>query len=109
MLEAAHCESPFKSMKKAKLPRSCVYDEFETISIYNRRLEEDIDGSKCKTCQIQLLSSNSTNLKNHLKAKHIRVYQKVKKADEKALAEIELENEKNNKISSNITHIEQPW
>ena len=65
------------SAVKVKINFSAVHEEFLPIMIYNPKQEKQINGRQCKACGIEMMSISATNLKNHLKAKHLDIYSKV--------------------------------
>ena len=70
-----------KAKKTPKLGKSLVHDEFE------QTMTEDENGvkkwtSKCKICHEVLKDKQSSHLKDHLSAKHPRVFKLVKNKEE---------------------------
>ena len=73
-----------KTTKALKLGKSLVHEEFEQTMI--------VDGngvkkwtSKCKTCHDELNDKQASHLKDHLSAKHPKIFKMVKDKEELAL------------------------
>ena len=64
--------------KKLKINYSAVHYEFEIVENYFHPTQEKFgEGRKCKICNFVIAGKSSTNLKNHLKAKHADAYERV--------------------------------
>ena len=67
-----------ESQKKYKINYSSVHEEFDIVENYFHPGKEAFgEARKCKACKAVFAGKNSTNIKNHLQAKHKDVYQRV--------------------------------
>ena len=69
------------SAPRIRLTRAAVHDEFVQIDVTtdpSSTTTKKKKSSRCKHCSQVLSGVNPTNLKDHLKAFHVSVYQKVK-------------------------------
>ena len=62
---------------RLKLRRSSVHDHFDAVQVQHPLTKKTVSGSACKHCKSTFTSRVSTNLKNHLKAKHQEAHDQV--------------------------------
>ena len=67
------------SSRKLRVNKSAVYSEYVEYSWTCPNTNKIMYGQKCKVpgCETQISGIRSTNMKNHLAAKHPQVYQRV--------------------------------
>ena len=75
------CRNCGKENNKPKLSYSSVHKQFQSIKVYNPRLQKDVVGCKCNCGQV-FLNRSTTNLHVHLSRFHPQIYIQVKTEDE---------------------------
>ena len=63
--------------KKTRLSASSVHEEFTNVVLLDPKSNQNISGKQCKHCSKQMMSSNPTNLKGHLRTNHKEVFLRV--------------------------------
>ena len=62
---------------KTQIKRSSVHDHFDQVEVPHPSTSKTVNGSLCKECNATFSNRVSTNLKNHLQAKHPEAYEEV--------------------------------
>ena len=73
----ASASSSAPKIKKPKINFSNVHHKFDTITIFNPKLDKEVTGSKCKVCQQTFMRKNSSTLKKHLEVLHPEIFKVV--------------------------------
>ena len=65
------------TLGKTRIKRSSVHDHYDQVELPHPSSSKTVNGSQCKLCKATFLNRVSTNLKNHLQAKHPEAFEEV--------------------------------
>ena len=75
-----------------RIRRSPVHNQFYMVKVIHRHKGER-EGRECKHCGANFGGITSTNLFNHLKRFHKKIYEEVKLKDDQLKAELMIDNQ----------------
>ena len=78
---------------KIRIRRSTVHDHYHQVKFLNPITKKAKDGTVCKHCNSKFSNKITTNLKNHLKAKHPEAYEEVLQKDNQNSSVLVVEND----------------
>lgn len=89
--------------KKLRLRRSAAHEHFHKVEILHPISKKPVQGAVCKHCKSTFSSRVSTNLKNHLLAKHPDAFEEVKRKDVQSSSVLILGDEENSmEVDNNV-------